>query len=322
MTNLVLVLYRFDVKPKTLTMVQSHIEDSPPQVPPPSYNEAISESNTGVYSASSNTVPSLPPRPSPNPSHTSRPGSTSYNRPSVPSTTDPNQELYTANTQLPFRFPKGYFCKKCKNTGFKVKNGKMCKDCWGTFYLNRHAYNPNPELPFRYPTRYMCSACNNTGYKRKNGKSCKDCWEMFGPRNRHTNVVSQPSLFGITDTIFGFGGPGPSQAVPVGPLGPLPPIRVYPGDPRLGGILCGRCRGSGLVWNFLDEDLCPVCSGVGRVLNGGPPPTPSMSSGTQGPYQPGAPFAPPPGAFPPPPGSFHPPPGAFPPPGLQRPYKR
>lgn len=178
-------------------------------------------------------------------------------------------DIYLNNLQLPFQYPAGYLCSKCKNTGYK-KNGNKCLKCWEKFYLNKHAYNPNPALPFKYPVRFLCEKCDNTGYKKKNGLLCKDCWERFGPRNRPSAVQTSFSpfdLFGTTTTTTTM---VPS---PYGVSGP--PMRVTPGDPRLGGVLCGRCRGSGIVHFLLDEEMCPVCCGLGRIVNQqqqGPPP--------------------------------------------------
>lgn len=58
----------------------------------------------------------------------------------------------------------------------------------------------------------------------------------------------------------------PPLGGPMAPMGTAPPLVVKPGDPRLGGILCGECRGSGRVSFFLDEDLCPLCRGLGRII--------------------------------------------------------
>lgn len=275
-------------------------------LPPPSYDEAISgNSPYDITSGSSNIYnnslptgnlrpPAQPPRPiSPQP-------------PSRPPINSTPQDLYTANHSLPFRYPKNHFCNKCKNTGFKINNGKYCSSCWYDYYLNNNAFNPNPNLPFRYPRRFYCEKCNNTGIKTKNGLSCKDCYERFAPRN---NISSQSApfmdfahpfdLFGTTTTttyfapppppMNGYSGPGfypqgPPGPPPLGPpgnyYGPQPPpppppppqqnipLRVMPGDPRLGGILCGRCRGSGIANSFFD-DMCPVCGGVGRIIGPG-----------------------------------------------------
>lgn len=165
------------------------------------------------------------------------------------------------------------------------------------YYIKTTAYNPNPQLPFKYPKKYLCEKCNNTGKKVKNGKTCQDCYERFAPRNSYQSMSSYNSspfdFFGGTQTLttyvpaqpsyhpmgpqMGMGPPMMGGYAPMG-YGPPPPhppgapIRVNPGDPRIGGVLCGRCRGSGMVHFLLDEELCPVCQGVGRILNSPKPP--------------------------------------------------
>lgn len=283
----------------------SHYNDSELlEPPPPSYEDAMNDPPampdrpTGS-SVHDSTPPALPQRPAS--TQHSRTSSSSYSRPyptqSIPQhsnnnnrpppsrpgpSSPPNDDLYTANPNLPFRYPKGYFCQKCKNHGFK-KTNKVCLTCWSKFYLNKHAYNPNPNLNFRYPTRYFCEKCNNTGIKQKNGKTCKDCYDRFAPRNAVPTISNYSSydpfdIFGssstTTTTMYYPNGPsGPGPGGPPGPP-PGPPLRVYPGDPRIGGQLCGRCRGSGVTHFFLDEELCRVCGGVGRILQGGPSPGP------------------------------------------------
>ena len=60
----------------------------------------------------------------------------------------------------------------------------------------------------------------------------------------------------------------------------IPPpnaLIVQAGDPRLGGILCGNCKGTGRVFVLLFDSNCPVylslvnlltysCHGVGRII--------------------------------------------------------
>ncbi|CCG24385.1 hypothetical protein CORT_0F01580 [Candida orthopsilosis Co 90-125] len=155
-------------------------------------------------------------------------------------------------------------------------------------YSHSYSHSPAPPpgptapptsggLPFKYPKGFHCRKCDNTGYKLKNGKTCKDCWEKFSPRNS-TNSVNynfHPQHFGST-TFIPYGSapvPNPHPGGRAGGSGgffstaPMVPLRVPPGDPRLGGVLCGRCRGSGMVRFLLDMELCPVCSGLGRVVN-------------------------------------------------------
>lgn len=227
---------------------------------PPSYDEAVnSSSSSNSNSTRPNQSSSQPPAP---------PARPQTNRPQPPppsSSSSSNANLYTNNLNLPFTYKRGYYCSKCKNSGYK-KNGDICHKCWDTLYLNQNAYNPNQtNLPFTYPKRYYCCKCRNTGYKLKNGKTCQNCWESFGPRNSYSfvNTNYQPSYFGGTTFI---------------PLTMGPPIpnakRVAPGSPELGGILCGNCRGQGMVHFLFDTDLCPVCGGLGRVFTGPPRPPP------------------------------------------------
>ncbi|CAI5759726.1 unnamed protein product [Candida verbasci] len=216
---------------------------------PPSYSEAINsppvQPQRPTPSATSSLVPPRPPQ-------------------AVPSAT--TDDLYTNNPNLPFKFPKGFLCPKCKNTGYKIKKhnltGKQCcKSCWDKFYFSKgYAYNPNSNnLSFRYPKGFYCDKCHNSGFKTKNGLSCKDCWDSFSPRNSYNSINHNfsPSYFGSTTFI-----PAGGQF-----NGSGPPLRVPPGDPRLGGVLCGKCRGQGMVRFLLDMELCPVCSGLGRVVN-------------------------------------------------------
>lgn len=270
--------------------MKSYDDDTNSSEAPPSYDEAISEPSTGSYSRPI-PAPPHPPRPvdvrppqPPRPSGSSQlnQSTTGHLASSRPPRNSDTSSLYTSNSNLPFQFPKGFLCQKCRNSGYKVKNGKICRDCWNRFYLRDNAYNPNPNLPFKYPKRYLCDKCYNSGRKMKNGLSCKDCWEMFSPRNNYQPVSSMQSFnpFSFTSTF---------NIRPVGPYGPgptppssLPPMRVNPGDPRMGGSLCGRCRGSGLVTFFLDDELCPVCNGIGRIF-GGQPMQPPLGPGQPGP---------------------------------------
>lgn len=221
---------------------------------PPSYDEAINGASSSAQSSSSSTInpPGRPNRP--------------YHRPQPKPPAPTPVGDYNNNPLLPFNYPSNHFCQKCKNSGFKVKNGKVCHDCWDRFFLRSKAYNPNPELPFRYPQGFICDRCNNTGYKRRSGRTCQDCWERFSARNNYQ--PAPPIMTNPLDMLFGS---TYTTSIFTGPMGTSQSFRVLPGDPRIGGILCGRCRGSGLVHVFLDEDLCPVCLGLGRVINGAPP---------------------------------------------------
>lgn len=129
-----------------------------------------------------------------------------------------------------------------------------------------------PYLPWKYPRGYHCNKCNNTGYKLKNGKSCRSCWRRFAPPNS-TNALPRLSYsdgyyynpFVPMSPMFQSARPAPQPAPqPYNTSGQ--PLVVSPGDPRLGGVLCGECRGTGRVTFLLDEDICPLCRGIGRLV--------------------------------------------------------
>lgn len=184
---------------------------------PPSYDEAISQSPTGQLPQYNNNQQHPPPPPPPN-----RPSSYS-----------------SSSHQIPQQQPQ---------------------------------VRPTNSVPWQYPRGYWCSKCHNTGKKLKNGKSCNKCWKRFAPRNGattvNTNVSTQYSYSSNSSNFGGFGLPFSSGSTNVGfTHGPqsysyqtttvnnMPPRFVKPGDPAIGGIMCGNCRGSGLVRFFLDEDL-------------------------------------------------------------------
>lgn len=135
---------------------------------------------------------------------------------------------------------------------------------------NRNHYSPAVGGRLMYPPGFHCYKCNNTGYKLSNGHACRTCFESFAiPQSSNVRVEYLP----------------PAQYNP-GWIQP-PPVTVYangsgvrvvaPGDPSLGGIICGACKGRGYVSNlglgsFLDElmggdcSTCRICRGVGRLL--------------------------------------------------------
>lgn len=121
---------------------------------------------------------------------------------------------------------------------------------------------PGPNVPWIYPPGYYCYKCNNSGVKIKNGKQCQDCYARFARQN--AAVYRAPTLY-MPGGIPGFG----SVVRPVYGNPGMPgqtPVVVQPGDPRIGGIQCGRCRGRGMIGDLLGEYNCPTCGGIGRLL--------------------------------------------------------
>lgn len=122
------------------------------------------------------------------------------------------------------------------------------------------------SLPWTYPSRYYCSKCDNTGYKIKNGRSCKTCWRRFAPPNSSGSIPSLMFGNGMSMNSFGPMRPMYSGYQSGYTASNTAPMVVRPGDPRLGGVVCGECRGSGRVSFLLDEDICPLCRGIGRII--------------------------------------------------------
>ncbi|KAF9012155.1 hypothetical protein BDZ89DRAFT_1119045 [Hymenopellis radicata] len=138
-----------------------------------------------------------------------------------------------------------------------------------------------------YPAGYECYKCHNIGYKQNDpSHPCRKCWQKY----------AKPFTGALTYSSFEAGAPGRDtlqRPLPVLPppqfnrLSPQPPWQqrgptitpvngyprgqqnsvVYsPGDPRIGGRLCWRCDGRGLVSLLFLEDSCPVCGGIGRLF--------------------------------------------------------
>lgn len=119
-----------------------------------------------------------------------------------------------------------------------------------------------PQVPWTYPPNYYCYKCNNTGIKTKNGLTCQDCYARFAHQNANV-YQSYPTFKPYAPSLFSFGSRTPQPPVPPGFAAPLV---LQPGDPRIGGTLCGRCRGRGLLSDILGDYTCTTCKGVGRLL--------------------------------------------------------
>lgn len=222
-----------------------------PADPPPSYDDAVkdeftttqssppsSQQNQNIYNGNSNNGSS---------SNASIPHHPDfYNSSSTTSTTKP-EDLYTNNLDLPFRYPKNYYCKKCKNTGYKLKNGHQCKDCWSKFYKKPTPQQmPRPQADPPRPLHQTRPFAPNVVQLPPGNVS-------YG-----YNYVQQPPM-----NMYGMPGPGPGMMMPMIPNAPQ--VVVRPGDMRIGGYLCPRCNGKGLTHFFLDQETCRVCHGLGRV---------------------------------------------------------
>lgn len=131
-------------------------------------------------------------------------------------------------------------------------------------------HRQQPNVPWVYPPGYHCYKCQNTGVKLKNGKQCQDCYGRFARQNAHIRMApafgaagSSGSSFRSLIPSFGLAPPQPMMYNAGGPGGPLV---LAPGDPRIGGIECGRCRGRGMLSDLLGDYTCSTCRGIGRLL--------------------------------------------------------
>ncbi|BGP39950.1 hypothetical protein JCM10450v2_003930 [Rhodotorula kratochvilovae] len=142
------------------------------------------------------------------------------------------------------------------------------------------------------PGKEVCWKCQNTGYKPFDpytgyagddpSHPCRKCWQKHGrPFTSALRVSLQnPSapipanyqrplrLIYTPQTR-----PMPPQVIATTTAAPYMPIQpgalvVRPGDPRMGGVLCRRCGGDGLVPGLflIDDTTCEVCNGAGRVF--------------------------------------------------------
>ncbi|KAK9458593.1 uncharacterized protein V1516DRAFT_656959 [Lipomyces oligophaga] len=136
-----------------------------------------------------------------------------------------------------------------------------------------YTYAVNGRL--RYPSGYWCEKCNNTGYKLSNGHECGSCFRRFAiPQNTNLNVQYLPPA---SSSYFPSPyAPNSYHVPPGGSYGPNGSRVMMAGDPSLGGILCGACKGRGYIHeaglgSFMgslmgDEITCPKCRGVGRLF--------------------------------------------------------
>ncbi|ORY92495.1 hypothetical protein BCR35DRAFT_297929 [Leucosporidium creatinivorum] len=182
--------------------------------------------------------PPLPSRPSAGPNPVPQ-RATGYS----PTTQPTNGQPYLNQGRL-LVYPPGHKCHKCSNTGFKPFGGGRagddpshpCRKDWdkyskpftGALAISARDPPSNYQRPLRLPPP---------------------------PPPRPPPQQHAPMMY------------GPPQNVRLSYNPPPGALVLRPGDPRMGGRLCPRCGGDGLVMGFLfDEDTCPVCQGAGRVF--------------------------------------------------------
>ncbi|KAJ3974576.1 hypothetical protein EV361DRAFT_946892 [Lentinula raphanica] len=178
-------------------------------------------------------------------------------------------------------YPPGYECDKCRNVGYKQNDpSNPCRKCWSKYakpfsgaitYSSFKSSSAGSGKTFQRPLPSLhppqaARPQNHSGYP---GSSYAQ--NLGQGQNPHTTrppsgsypPQSQPPHPPAPNIQMVPGGYSP-----YGPPGPPPGSIVYtPGDPRLGGRLCWRCDGDGLIGGFLFQEQCPACGGIGRTYN-------------------------------------------------------
>ncbi|ESK83334.1 serine proline rich protein [Moniliophthora roreri MCA 2997] len=241
---------------------------APPPHAPPSQNES-----TQQYAPPSHAPPSqngatqqyVPPPGPPPGMNGSGPSSAGSSRPAPDNNRRPTSKPVPGHPLLRqgklLVYPAGFTCDKCQNIGYKHADpSHPCKKCWSKYAkpfagaITYSDFSPNADagngktfqkpLPDRRPPQHS----SNTGGGHWGG------YPGAGVHNVHNQPTLAPPL-----------PPRPTFAPSYGPPPPGATI-MRPGDPRIGGRLCWRCDGDGLVNVFLWEEQCPVCGGTGRLF--------------------------------------------------------
>ncbi|BEI82999.1 hypothetical protein CcaverHIS002_0308670 [Cutaneotrichosporon cavernicola] len=213
------------------------------------YNPASPSSpgGQGYYSPQSHAPPALPAR------HTNSPHSQADHTPTE--SPIPGRALLHHGNLLVY--PKGYWCNKCQNTGYKGGDPRSpCSSDWR-----------------KYGKAYSGALAASFAAPRPGGNASvvgANNFQQPLPAGGQQNNTPQLSHHGNG------GYPGHQAYRPPPPRPQMhhtyapPPgaLVVQPGDPRIGGQLCYRCGGSGREASLFmfDDGPCYQCRGVGRVF--------------------------------------------------------
>ncbi|KAK9236946.1 hypothetical protein V1525DRAFT_188209 [Lipomyces kononenkoae] len=227
--------------PVTTNSVPTNPDDVPSDPPPP---YSLEPDDTSSFAAMSLPPQSVGPTPPPRPQNTRPQQSESPPKPPPRPSNNNYQSSYQEYTPpLPPRPPQG------------------------RPYTNSY-YTPAANGRLLYPRGYHCEKCGNTGYKYVNGHPCRTCFERFAtPQSPNVHNLPPPAVnsrwYSPYPSGYYYSTPAPGRV-------------VRPGDPSIGGVLCGACKGRGVVdelglGNAIGGMLggwttCRVCRGVGRLL--------------------------------------------------------
>ncbi|KAJ4479356.1 hypothetical protein J3R30DRAFT_3289137 [Lentinula aciculospora] len=180
-------------------------------------------------------------------------------------------------------YPPGFECDKCHNIGYKQNDpSNPCRKCWSKYAkpfsgvityssfktssvgTGKTFQRPLPILrppqagisrPHHYPGYPGSTYAQNLGQGQNSSTTRPSPPTGSYPPYSRPSIPPPPNIQMI---------PGGHSAY--GPPQPPPGSVVYgPGDPRLGGRLCWRCDGDGMIGAFLFQEQCSVCGGLGRT---------------------------------------------------------
>ncbi|WVQ68039.1 uncharacterized protein L199_006245 [Kwoniella botswanensis] len=256
-------------------------QTGPPQLPP--RNPSTSSAYGGGFSS-----PSGPP-PGKEPIHQNDHGA-GPSRPSATSADLSPTEVPTPGRPLLWRgqllvYPKGFWCHKCNNTGYKAndpsnphetdwkKYGKPYTSALSTSYLQLTSPESNPSTSssanFQRPLPTFPQQPQQNQYGHL--PPPPGAWGTYPGHNAH-HAPRPPPPPPPPQHMMAHQQQMPGQQIFVqrGP-GYVPPgaLVVGPGDPRIGGRVCYKCGGTGRENDFLfgfDVGRCYYCQGLGRVF--------------------------------------------------------
>ncbi|KAK8854759.1 hypothetical protein IAR55_003498 [Kwoniella newhampshirensis] len=278
-----------------------------PPLPPPRHPSTVAYNGNGNRSGNGNGNPFNPP-PGPPPTNNKTDTSSSSFEPDVhdagpsrPSAPSSSQVIDLSPTEMPtpgrpllYRgqllvYPKGFFCHKCGNTGYKANDPSNPHEAdwrkYGKPYNSAlsHSYaistnpsaNPSTTSSSNFQRPLPALGPSPTHHIPPPAPPAQNPYGHLPPPpgkwNTYPGQIAPPAPHHQPTMMPPPPGPMPGQQIFVQRTpGPVPPgaLVVGPGDPRIGGRLCWRCSGSGREISFFgfDDGRCYECRGLGRLF--------------------------------------------------------
>jgi hypothetical protein len=144
-------------------------------------------------------------------------------------------------------------------------SSKPCRKCW-----DRHARNYEGSL-LHADWEGNANGTGGTNYQRPISDPPPMPEASFlapsSPTPTHSRTPSDADMGSWRGSQVMTHGPAAPLTAQYARRAPIGSTAVEPGDPRIGGRLCWKCGGDGLVTVFIfDQERCRVCGGLGRVI--------------------------------------------------------